>query len=260
MSRILITGTSKGLGRATAAELTRRGHEVIATARNVETLRELEVAKKLPLDVTSQTSVTAAIAAAGPIDVLINNAAEIALGPAESIPLAEVQRLYEINVFGTWRMIQAVAPQLRAQKSGTIVNVSSVVGRMSFPLNAAYSSTKWAVEALSESLRLELGHFGVRVILVEPGQIGTGALDDPRKHFSENDPYLPLAAQLKRVPREQMTPPAVIANAIADAIEHGGSQFRFPAGKDAEALIGARLNQDDAKFDQTFRGALKIDW
>ncbi len=260
MSRILITGTSKGLGRATAIELTRRGHEVIATARNADALHNLDVAKKLQLDVTSEASVNAAVAAAGPIDVLINNAAEISRGPVESVPLAEVKRLYEINFFGAWRMIQAVAPQLRAKRSGTILNVSSVVARASFPLNAAYSSTKWALEAISESLRVELGHFGVRVILVEPGQIGTGALDNPPKFFSENDPYLPLASQMWQTPREQMTPPEAIARTLADALEADGDQFRFPAGEDAKALLGARQQQNDAAFEQTIRGALRLDW
>ena len=109
MSRILITGCSKGLGGATAIELARRGHEVIATARNPETLIDLPAAARLSLDVTDSESVHGVAEAAGTVDVLVNNAAEIAIGPLESIPFAEVRRLYEINVFGTLRMIQAFA-------------------------------------------------------------------------------------------------------------------------------------------------------
>ena len=259
MARILITGSSKGLGRATAIELASRGHEVIATARNVDTLQDLDVAQRLALDVTSDDSVARAVEAAGTIDVLLNNAAEIVVAPLESVPFSEVRRLYEINVFGSLRMIQAVAPQMRERQSGTIVNLSSIVGRVSFPLTGIYSSTKWAIEALSESLRIELGHFGVRVIVIEPGQIGTGALDAPRAYFQENNPYAALAAR-PRTPREQMTPPDAIARAIADAIESSGDQFRFRAGKDAEALLSARAKLDDHAFEKSFREMLKLDW
>ncbi|WP_163861623.1 SDR family oxidoreductase [Myxococcus eversor] len=260
MARILITGTSKGLGRATALELVRRGHEVIATARKVETLADLPVAKRLALDVTNDESVRRAVAQAGPIDVLINNAAEIAVGPLESIPFEEVHRLYDINVFGTLRMIQAVVPGMRERRSGTVVNLSSVVGRAALPLTGIYCSTKWAIESLSESLRIELGHFGVRVVVVEPGTIGTGALDAPRSFFGANDPYAPLAASQKHVPREEMTPPETIARKVADAAENPEKQFRWPAGADAEALLAARAKLDDKSFDVALRSAFKVDW
>ena len=251
--RILITGSSKGLGRATALALAERGHHVIATARTASTLADLPVAQRLTLDVTSDSSVREAIAAAGPIDVVINNAAEIFVAPLESAPLAEVQRLYDINVFGTLRVIQAVAPQMRERKAGTIVNISSVVAHASLPLTGVYCSTKWAIEALSESLRFELGHFGVRVVVVEPGQIGTGALDAPQAFFGPNDPYLPLAAAGKKTTREEMTTPAEIARTIVEAVESPGDKFRWPAGADAVAVINARKQQDDAAFEQTVR-------
>jgi NAD(P)-dependent dehydrogenase (short-subunit alcohol dehydrogenase family) len=260
MSRILITGSSKGLGRATALELARRGHEVIATARRVETLADLPVAERLSLDVTDDASVRRAVEQAGRVDVLINNAAEIALAPLESIPFEEVRNLYETNVFGALRMIQAFTPAMRERRAGTVLNVSSVVGRMSLPLTGIYCSTKWALEALSESLRLELGHFGVRVVVVEPGLIGTGALDAPRAWFGENDPYLPLRNSRPSVPREQLTPPEVIARTIADAVEAPEQRFRWPAGADAEALLAARAKLDDAAFDTTLRSAFKLQW
>jgi NAD(P)-dependent dehydrogenase (short-subunit alcohol dehydrogenase family) len=260
MSRILITGCSKGLGRATALELARRGHEVIATARKLETLADLPVAAHVALDVTSDDSVRLAVERAGPVDVLVNNAAEIAVAPLESMPFEEIHRIYEINVFGTLRMIQALAPAMRMRGSGTIVNISSVVGRVALPLTGVYCSTKWAIEALSESLRIELGHFGVRVIVVEPGQIGTGALDAPRSYFRENDPYTPLAVMRKSPPREQMTSPETIAQAIADAIESPTNTFRWPAGGDAEKLLAARAKLDDDAFDAALRSALRLDW
>src|SRR5262245_13882384 len=259
MSRILITGCSKGLGRATAIELARRGHEVIATARNPETLVDLPAAARLALDVTDVESVRGVAETAGTVDVLVNNAAEIAIGPLESIPFAEIRRLYDINVFGTLHMIQAFAPGMRARRAGTIVNVSSMVGRAALPLTGIYCSTKWAIEGLSESLRIELGHFGVHVIVVEPGRIGTGALDAPRSYFGANDPYLPLAGS-KQPLRSELTPPAEIARTIAEAIEAPGRQFRWPAGTDAEKLLAARATLDDVAFDAVLRSAMRIEW
>ena len=134
MSRILVTGCSKGLGRATALELTRRGHAVIATSRKIESLASLPVAARLALDVRDAASVRRAAAEAGRVDVLVNNAGEIAVGPIESIPFEEIQKLYDVNVFGMLRTIQAFAPAMRERGSGTIVNVSSIVGRLALPL------------------------------------------------------------------------------------------------------------------------------
>src|SRR5262249_33083469 len=219
MSRIFITGCSKGLGRATAIELARRGHEVIATARNPQTLSDLPAAARLALDVTDEDSVRRAVREAGCVDVLVNNAAEIAFAPIESFPLEEARRLYDINFFGVLRMIQAVMPAMRERRAGVVVNVSSAAGRVSRPLNGIYSSTKWALEAVSESLRVEVGHFGVHVVLVEPGMIGTGALDAPRSYYRRDDPYLPLAAAPALPPREAMTPTERIARVRAGAAQ-----------------------------------------
>ena len=260
MSRILITGCSKGLGRATAIELARRGHEVVATARKPETLADLPVAARLALDVMVDASVRRAVRDAGHVDVLVNNAAEIALAPIESFPLQEVRHLYEINFFGALRMIQAVVPAMRERRAGTVVNISSVAGRVARPLNGIYSSTKWALEAISESLRVELGHFGVRVVLVEPGMIGTGALDAPRSFYRQDDPYLPLAAAMALPPREKMTPTEAIAGAVADAVESPDRRFRWPAGSDAEAILAMRAKLDDAALDAALRSASGLDW
>jgi NAD(P)-dependent dehydrogenase (short-subunit alcohol dehydrogenase family) len=260
MSRILITGCSKGIGRATALELARRGHEVIATARKVDSIASLPVASRLALDVRDADSVRRAAAEAGRVDVLVNNAGEIAIGPLESIPFSEIEKLYDINVFGTLRTIQAFAPAMRERGAGTIVNVSSVVGRLALPLTGIYASTKWAIEGLSEALRIELGHFGVKVVVIEPGQVGTGALDAPRVYFGDKNPYAPLAKSRKAMPREQMTPPETIARTIADAVEAPERKFRWPAGKDAEAILTARAQLDDASFDAALRSAFGIDW
>ena len=255
--KILITGCSKGIGRATASELARRGHEVIASARRPETLEGLAVARRIALDVTDDASVQKAHADVGEVDVLFNNAGEISLAPLESVPFQEVRHLFDLNVFGTLRTIQAFAPAMRARGGGTIVNMSSFVGRFGMPLSGVYCATKHAIESLSESLRFELGHFGVRVVVIEPGAISTGALDAPRMFFEAENPYGELAEQLRFA---AVTPPEAVARTVADAIEAPDRQFRWPVGPDAEGVLGARAKLDDAAFDGALRSTLKVQW
>jgi short-subunit dehydrogenase len=173
MARVLITGCSTGFGRASAVELTKRGHDVVATARKPETLDELDVVDRIGLDIDDDASVNEAVAKAGTLDALVNNAGFGVVGPIEKVPLAEARRLFDTNVFGTMRMVQAVAPGMRERGSGTIVNVASLAGRVAPPLGGVYAASKWAVEGMSEALHYELGHFGVRVRLVEPGFFAT---------------------------------------------------------------------------------------
>lgn len=257
MAKVLVTGSSKGIGRSIAAELSRRGHEVVATARHPQALAGLDVAHRVQLDVTDPVSVTRAAEAVGPVDALVNNAGDIVVGPLESTPLDDVRRLYDLNVFGALRVVQAFAPAMRARRGGAIVNVSSLLGRVSFPLVGAYSSTKWALEALSESLRFELAHFGVRVMLVEPGAVSSGALDDPRRH--SHPEYADLAARVRFSP-ERMATPEDVARTVADALESDGTKFRWPVGTEAEALLGARKQLDDAQFEKTFRQHIAPAW
>ena len=141
----------------------------MATARKLEVLDDLDVALRLRLDVDDEVSVADAVAAAGPLDALVNNAGFGVIGPVECVPLAEGRRGMETNFFGAVRMIQAVLPGMRAQERGTIVNVTSLAGRVAPPLDGFYSATKFALEGLSEALHYEVGHFGIRVRLVEPG-------------------------------------------------------------------------------------------
>jgi len=166
-----VTGCSSGIGRATALELTARGYEVVATARRYESIADLAVARALTLDVDSDESVAAAQAAVGPVDVLVNNAGFGIDGPVEEVPLVEVRRAFETNFFGAARMIQAFVPSMRERGSGTIVNVTSVAGIVGGPLAGFYSATKFALEALSESLHLEVGHFGVKVLVSSPAPL-----------------------------------------------------------------------------------------
>jgi NAD(P)-dependent dehydrogenase (short-subunit alcohol dehydrogenase family) len=177
----LITGCSSGIGRDLAQRMTDAGYTVVATARRPESLDGLDVALTLPLDVTSEGSARVAVEATlerfGRIDVLVNNAGYAEQSAIEELSGDALRSMFEVNVFGVARMLRAVAPAMRRQGSGAIVNISSLAGRMSMPVNGAYSASKFAVEALSDAARQELAAFGVRVILVEPGSIGTGFSD-----------------------------------------------------------------------------------
>jgi len=264
VSRILITGCSTGIGRATALELAARGHEVIATARRPETLDGLEVAQRLALDVDSDASVAAAVTAAGEIDVLVNNAGWEVAGPVEKVGLDQVRAMFETNYFGAVRMIQAVVPQMRERGSGVVVNVSSVAGRVAGPLNGFYAGTKYALEALSESMHYELRHFGIRTVIVEPGAIVTKFQDNIRRVGVDDSPYDELF-RLWHGATDRLTPegvpgPDVVARIIADGIEDPGAPLRTPAGADAELVIATRGQTDDATFEATMRAALGLTW
>ena len=265
MSRALVTGCSTGIGRAAAVELTKRGFEVVATARKPATLADLDVAATLALDVDSDESVAAALAAAGPIDVLVNNAGFGVIGPIESVPLAEVRRMVETNLFGTIRMIQGVLPQMRERGSGTIVNVTSLAGRVAPPFDGFYSATKFGVEGLSEVLHYEVAHFGIRVVLIEPGVFETNFGDNATHYGMEGGPYDELAAQWeasrdKLPPNDASNGPETVAAAIADAIEAKDHKLRHPVGADAELVTAVRAQLDDAAFEAAMRETLGLTW
>ncbi|HEX7975514.1 MAG TPA: SDR family oxidoreductase, partial [Anaerolineales bacterium] len=170
---VLITGCSTGIGRDLAQELAHSGYTVAATARKAETLEDLDVALKLPLDVTQPGSIHQAVDCVlqrfGRIDFLVNNAGYAVRGAVEEVPVEQAQQMFEANVFGVMRMIQAVVPHMRQQKSGRIINISSVSGKLVTPANGTYSATKFALEALSDALRYELEPFGIQVVVIEPG-------------------------------------------------------------------------------------------
>lgn len=263
--RALITGCSTGIGRAAAVELTARGYEVIATARRPETINDLDVAETLALDVDSDESVAAAVAEAGSIDVLVNNAGFGVEGPIETVPLDEVRRMFETNVFGSARMIQAFLPGMRERGSGTVVNVTSSAGIAAPPLGGFYAATKFAMEAISEALKLEVGHFGIRVFVIEPGRIETSFGANVLDHRAEPGPYEelgPLWAQaMETLGGGQVAPgPELVATAIAGAIESDGAQLRWPVGQDAELIAAARTGSDYDEFVAGMRTVLNLDW
>ncbi len=242
MSKIvLITGCSTGIGRDLAQHLTQAGYTVVATARKVETLEDLSSALKLPLDVTQDYSVEATVARAiqefGRIDVLVNNAGYAIRGALEEVPDEPIRQMFDVNVFGALRVIRAVAPHMRTQGSGRIINISSIAGKLSTPVNGAYSASKFALEALSDALRLELSPFGVQVVLVEPGAIKTNFDETSQTRtggiISPNSPYRPLyqkSDEFAASMRGQEPGPEVVSRVIRQAIEAGKPKARYLAG------------------------------
>ncbi len=255
MSSVLVTGASRGIGRAIAIELARRGHRVIATARRPETLADLPVDQRLRLDVTDQDSVDAAIADAGDIDVLVSNAGETVRAPLETIPLAEVERLFGLNTLGALRVAQGVLPAMRERGAGRLVFVSSIQGRLVLPMIGAYGASKWALEALAETLAIEVRHFGVTVSILQPGVVSSGGAERARVFLAQDDPYTPLYEALHGLRGESVTPQHVAAT-VADTIEQPEPALRVPVGLPAERALQARKQ---APEDEPFLVA-KIDW
>ena len=261
----IVTGCSTGIGRATALALTARGYEVVATARRPESIEGLGVARTLALDVDSDESVAAARAAVGPVDVLVNNAGFGIEGPVESVPLDEVRRAFETNFFGATRMIQAFAPAMRERGSGAVVNVTSVAGVVAGPFAGFYAATKFALEALSEALHLEMGHFGVQVLVVEPGSIATEFGTNMIDLRTKEGPYGPLAAQWEGAMSTlsggaEAPGPELVATAICDALDTRNAPLRLPVGTDAELITSTRQSSDYETFEAAMRQVLQLDW
>lgn len=247
MPSVFITGASRGIGRAITKEFVKRGFRVVATARNPDTLADLDVDLRLALDVTDDASVTTAVAEAGDIDVLVSNAGVIFYAAVEATPPAELQRLFSLNTVGALRVAQALLPGMRARKAGRLLFMSSVAGRIVLPPGAAYAATKWALEALVESLAIEVAPFGVHAALLEPGAVSSGALDDVTTYTLPNDPYARLLGG-GGARSEQITPEQV-AVAVVDAAQLPELPLRIPIGPSATKILAARrAAPDDAPF------------
>jgi NAD(P)-dependent dehydrogenase (short-subunit alcohol dehydrogenase family) len=252
---ILITGCSSGIGRATALRLAQAGHIVYASARRPETLDELARAgaSTLALDVTDEHAMTAAVQTVervhGSVGVLINNAGYGEYGPVEEVSLRRVRQQFETNVFGLARMIQLVLPGMRAASRGRIVNVSSMGGRITLPLGGFYHASKWAVEALSEALRIEVAPFGIQVSVIEPGPIRSEFLaTTARTLTSESDaatgPYAKLKQTFVRLGESRLNAtfesrPQAVAAAIERAVTAPRPKPRYVVTATARGLIFA---------------------
>jgi len=266
---VLITGCSSGIGRATAEYLATRGHTVYATARKLDSMKELEThgCRLLALDVTDDASMTAAVKAVedaeGAVGVLVNNAGYSQSGAVESVPMDAMRRQFETNVFGLVRMCQLVLPGMRNQGWGRIINLSSMGGRLVFPGGGHYHATKFAVEALSDALRFEVKGFGVGVTIIEPGLIrtefGTAAVgslepaataDGPYTDFNNSVGATTAGAYEGGLSRLGAGPEAV-AKAIEKAIKRPRS--RMPVTASARVMINLRRFMPDSVWDRSMR-------
>lgn len=275
MAVTLITGCSTGFGFKSALHFARQGDTVFASMRDpakAGPLHEARDRERLPieviqLDVTDEASVKRAVGrvmdAAGRIDVLVNNAGIGALGPIEEMDDDEAKEVFETNFFGVLNTVRVVAPVMRAQRSGTIVNVSSLAGVVTAPFQGIYSASKRALEAVSEALYYELHPFGVRVLLIEPGGFETNIEQNRRvaRRFTEGSPYLELEQRfrqaLSRLPAAAARgDPQVVAEAIYNAVHDPQPKLRYLVGQDAETIAGLRRQLDDERFEQTMRQAL----
>jgi NAD(P)-dependent dehydrogenase (short-subunit alcohol dehydrogenase family) len=269
---VLVTGCSSGIGRATARRLLEAGHIVYATARRPETLRELEAAgaRTLALDVTDEQSMTAAVSAVeaehGAVGTLVNNAGFGVYGPVEEVPMSDVRREFETNVFGLGRLTQLVLPAMRAAGAGRIVNISSQGGRFVYPTGGWYHASKYAVEALSDALRMEVAPFGVTVVLVEPGLIRTefesvasiGLASD-----GDSGPYASLRRTSDEIMRQAYrsragAPPEAVAEVIVKAVSARRPRTRYVVTAAAKAQVQLRRFGGDRLWDAVMRRTFRM--
>jgi NAD(P)-dependent dehydrogenase (short-subunit alcohol dehydrogenase family) len=259
-----VTGASAGIGEATARALLAAGYRVFAGARRLDRMAGLAAAGAtlLKLDLTDDASIVAAVNTikneAGRIDVLVNNAGYGSYGALEDAPLDEGRRQFEVNVFGLARLCQLVLPMMRAQKSGKIVNVTSIGGKIWEPLGAWYHATKFAVEGLSDCLRVEVAPFGVDVIVIEPGAIRTewaGIARDGLLQMSGGSAYAELAKRHARMLATADTsslasPPEVVARTIVRAVTARRPKTRYATGGGARTILFLRKILPDRMFDR----------
>jgi NAD(P)-dependent dehydrogenase (short-subunit alcohol dehydrogenase family) len=264
---VLITGCSTGIGRATAERLAGGGHTVYATARRIESIADLEErgCRVLELDVTDEESMKAAVAtveeAEGAVGALVNNAGYSQSGAVETLDLDDVRRQFETNVFGLVRMCQLVLPRMRERRSGTIVNLSSMGGRLTFPGGGAYHATKHAVEALSDALRFEVAGYGIRVVIVEPGLIRTEFGDTAAGTVDARGPYGDFNAAVATTTAEAYEGPMsklgggpeAVARVIEKAIAAKRPRTRYPVTASARVMMGMNAVLPDRLWDAAMR-------
>lgn len=259
----LVTGASSGIGEATAKELHELGYTVYGAARRTDRLQKLVAAgiKPLAMDVTDDGSMQAGVAEiikdSGRIDVLVNAAGYGSYGAVEDVPLAEGRYQFEVNVFGAVRLIQLVLPHMRAQRSGRIINITSMGGKIHSPLGAWYHGTKFALEAISDCLRLETKPFGIDVVVIEPGGIRTewgGIAAEKVRESSGTGPYAPQASAVatslsSETNARRSSDPSVVADAVGKAATARRPRTRYAVGFGARPIILMRRVLPDRAFD-----------
>lgn len=261
---VLVTGASSGIGKATAKQLIKEGHVVYGAARRVEKMNDLEAlgGHAIQMDIMEEEQVQAAvdriIKEQGIIDVLVNNAGYAVYGPVEHVSIEDAKRQFDVNIFGLASITQKILPFMREKKSGQIINITSVGGKIYTPYGAWYHATKHALEGWSDCLRLELKEFGIDVTIIEPGAIETEFMDvmyqpmldraeGTAYHDSVN--YMAEAAQ-SMMERNQGSDPSVIAMAISKSIKAESPKTRYAAGSMAKMLLRMRRWTSDKMFDR----------
>ena len=268
----LVTGASSGIGEETARTLHKLGYTVYAAARRTDRLEKLTPIgiHALTMDVTDDESMTNGIekiiAETGRIDVLVNNAGYGSFGAIEDVSIDEARRQFEVNVFGLARLTQLVLPHMRAQRSGTIINISSIGGRFTTLLGGWYHASKHAVEALSDALRMETAPFGIDVVVIEPGLIRTEWSGIAAKHLEETADGSVYASQIKAVANsmrsestnKRQSPPSVIADTVEKIVTARTPRTRYVVGFAAKPLVTLRRLLPDRAFDRVISAALGV--
>ncbi len=252
MKTALVTGASSGIGEATVLRLLREGYQVYAGARRLERMKGLQAAgaRLIPLDLTDDGSMVAAVAeirgTSGRLDALVNNAGYGAYGSLEEVPLAEARRQMEVNLFGQARLIQLLLPLMRQQKKGRIVNVTSIGGRFGEPFGSSYHASKFALEGLSDCLRMELAPLGIKVVVIEPGAIKTEWPAIAGRSLAETSgrgPYAEWALPHARILSSAAaladfaSPPEVVAKTISRALKSWRPRTRYATGGRAKTFM-----------------------
>jgi NAD(P)-dependent dehydrogenase (short-subunit alcohol dehydrogenase family) len=269
----LVTGSSSGIGFETSLALAREGYHTYASMRDTKKGAKIqEIAKKenlpitvIPLDVDKPESIKAAInqimTESKRIDVLVNNAGYGVFGCLEDLTIDELKAQFDTNFFSVVRLIQEVAPIMRNQKAGAIVNISSVAGKIGFPGSPAYISSKFALEGLSECLRYELSPFGVNTIIIEPGVIKTNFFDSMKmpKSAKPDSPYKDITNKVVagvKMMAEMGTPPNEVADVIIKALKEKNPLPRYPVGNDASMFLEAKKMKTDIEFENYLKKEL----
>ncbi len=267
----IVTGSSSGIGFETALALAREGYHTYATMRDIKKGDKiLDIAKNenlkikvIELDVNKEDTIKKAvediIGEEKRIDVLVNNAGYFLVGCLEDLTISELKDQFETNFFGVVRTIQAVLPTMRSQKSGTIVNVSSVAGRIGFPVTPGYISAKFALEGLSESMRYELFPFGIKTIIIEPGVIKTNLFATLKKTAKQDSPYKDMTDKVMNgllMMSEMGTPPQEVAKTIVKAVSSESPLPRYPVGNDAIMFLEAKRDKTDIEFENYIKKEL----
>jgi len=262
----LVTGSSSGIGFETSVLLARNGFHTYAAVRNIKKSQaSFDIAKNdglpletIELDVTSDKSVNEAInkilLESKRIDVVVNNAGYALVGALEDSSIDEIKAQFETNLFGAVRIMCAVLPIMRNQRSGKIVNISSMGGRIAIPLDSAYHGTKFAIEGISESLQYEVEQFGIRVILIEPGAIKSNFFNNLKMASNaqrQDSPYSQMMQKLSggfSSVLEKAPPPTEVAKVILKAVTSEEPELRYTVGEDASAMIQAKRTMSDLEF------------